>query len=105
MHRIAYEQFGHQFSEMENIGRTLLLFEDHASASPNAPQASDWEALLGTALLTFMEIGFAMHVAALQNGGGIAMNVLRMDHVAPIVTSQLVGAGSQAPVGVKRSLR
>lgn len=86
MHRIAYEQFGHQVSEMENIGRTLLLFDDHAGSTPNAPQPADWEALLGTSLLTFMEIGFAMHVAALHNGGGIAMNVLRLDHVAPIFT-------------------
>jgi hypothetical protein len=84
MHRIAYEQFGHQFSEMENIGRTLLMFEDHAAASPRSPSAGDWESLLGTSLLSFMELGFALHVAALSNGGGIAFDVLRMDHVAPI---------------------
>lgn len=86
MHRTLYEQAGHQFSEMENIGRTLVLFEDHASASAKAPTTADWESLLGTSLVPFMRTGFTMHVAALSNAGQITRDVLRADHVAPVFT-------------------
>jgi hypothetical protein len=84
MHRIAYEQFGHQFSEMENIGRTLLLFEDHVRVGATAPSMGDWENLLGAPLVEFMRIGFAMHCAALSNGGQVTRETLQMPHVSPV---------------------
>lgn len=84
LHRIAYEQFGLQYSLSEDIGRTLLLFEDHTDVHDDAPSAADWERLLGVPLAQFMRIGFTMHVAGLANGGQITREVLHMDHVTPI---------------------
>jgi hypothetical protein len=81
---IAYEQSGHQFSVMENVGRTLVLLADHAVRCSAAPTPEDWTRALGVPLEQYMRLGFAMHVAALSNGGSIEREVLRMDHVAPI---------------------
>ena len=86
LNHITYEQFGHQFSAMENIGRTLILLEDHAAGIARAPTGADWTQALGVPLDQFMRIGFAMHVAALENRGRIDRSVLRMSHVAPIFT-------------------
>lgn len=83
---MAYEQFGHQYSAMENVGRTLVLLADHAAGKPKAPSPEDWTAALGVSLEQFMRLGFAMHVAALSNGGSIDREVLKMDHVAPVFT-------------------
>lgn len=84
LNHIAYEQFAHQFSAMENVGRTLVLLGDHAARCPTAPTPEDWARALGVPLEQFMRLGFAMHVAALSNGGGIDREVLKMDHVAPM---------------------
>lgn len=86
MNHMAYEQFGHQQSPMENVGRSLALLADHASAAPDAPDAEAWAAALGVHLELFLRLGFAMHVAAVSNGGSIDRRVLLMDHVAPIFT-------------------
>lgn len=86
MNHMAYEQFGHQFSAMESIGRTVVLLGDHAAAMPTAPSAVDWEAGLGVTLEHFIRIGFAMHVAAASNGGVISREVLKLAHVAPMFT-------------------
>jgi hypothetical protein len=84
MNHMAYEQFGHQFSAMENVGRTLALLIDHSHASQQAPTPQAWRERLGVSLELFLQLGFAMHVAALSNDGLIDPAVLRMDHVAPI---------------------
>jgi hypothetical protein len=81
---IAYEQFGHQHSAMENVGRTLCLLADQAVVVPSAPSENAWRDSLGVPLELFMRLGFAMHIAALSNGGAIKREVLKMDHVAPI---------------------
>jgi hypothetical protein len=86
MNHMAYEQFGHQFSAMENIGRTVVLLNDHAAATPNAPSADDWTDGLGVSLEHFIRIGFGMQVAAASNGGVISRDVLKLDHVAPMFT-------------------
>jgi hypothetical protein len=86
LHRAAYEQFNDQFSITENVARTLLLFEDHAYASPNAPQPSNWQELLGCDLLTFMRVGFSMHLAGLQYGGDLAFETLRLPSVTEAFT-------------------
>ena len=84
--RVLYEQAAFQYSEMENIGRTVALLIDHADGCEGALSASDWRDLLGVTIEEFMRIGFAMHVAALQNGGRIGREVLKAPHVAPIFT-------------------
>lgn len=86
LNRIAYEQFGFQYSLMENVGRTLPLFLDHRSGCPGAPTDAQWETELGIRLEDFVRLGFVLHVAAVRNGGRVTRDLLRADHVAPIFT-------------------
>lgn len=94
MNRIAYEQFDQQFSVHENLGRTLALLIDHAPGIPGAPTPEDWGRLLGCSLEHFIRLGFSLHVAAVENGGTIDLDTLRMPHVAVIFD----------PLGVEKSL-
>jgi hypothetical protein len=84
--RIVYEQASFQYSEMENVGRSVALLLDHAEACEGALSADEWRDLLGVTLEEFMRIGFGMHVAALSNGGRISRDLLTAPHVAPIFT-------------------
>ncbi|MEV5968143.1 hypothetical protein AB0L70_40630 [Kribbella sp. NPDC051952] len=82
--RIAFEQFGEQYSPMENLSRAHSLFQDYAARNPAMPSAHQWEELLGVDLDTFMRTGFALHVAVMQNGGAISREVMKADHVKAI---------------------
>ena len=84
MSRIAFEQFGFQYSVMENAGRTLSLLLDQAAYCQGAPTAEEWSHTLGVPLEDFMRTGFALHVAIVQNNGAISRQLLRADHVALI---------------------
>ncbi len=84
--RIVYEQASFQYSEMENVGRSVALLLDHAEGCEGALSADEWRDLLGVTLEEFMRIGFGMHVAALSNGGRISRDLLTAPHVAPIFT-------------------
>jgi hypothetical protein len=84
--RIAYEQASFQYSEMENVRRSVAVLLDHAEGCDGALSADEWRELLGVTLEEFMRIGFGMHVAALQNGGQISRSLLEAPHVAPIFT-------------------
>lgn len=86
MSRIVYEQASYQYSEMENVGRSVALLLDHAEGCEGALSADEWRDLLGVTLEEFMRIGFGMHVAALRNGGRISRGLLEAPHVAPIFT-------------------
>ncbi|MGH2706241.1 MAG: hypothetical protein ACRDJ4_14495 [Actinomycetota bacterium] len=81
---MAYEQFGHQYSAMENVGRTLALLVAHAAGCDYAPTPAEWAQALGVPLEQFMQIGFAMHIAAVKNQGRITRELLQAEHVAPI---------------------
>lgn len=84
LHRLAYEQFGSQFSMMENVGRTLALLLHPATCCPGSPGAEAWANVLGVSLETYMQVGFAMFTAAVHNRGQISHAVLLADHVRPI---------------------
>lgn len=86
MNRTAYEQFGSQFSPMENVGRTVVLFGDHADVHPDAPTPVDWAQGLGVSLEHFIRIGFGVQAAAAVNGGVIDRRVLGLPHFAPMFT-------------------
>lgn len=81
--RLAGEQFGFQYSPMENIGRALSLFIDHAGRS-TALSPEEWTQALGVPLDQFMRIGFAIYVAVVQNRGAIGRSILRRSDIAPI---------------------
>jgi hypothetical protein len=85
MSRIAFEQFGFQYSVMENVGRTLSLLLDQATHCQGAPTPEEWTHALGVPLEDFMRTGFALHVAIVKNNGAISRHLLRADHVAQIL--------------------
>jgi hypothetical protein len=82
--RLAFEQFGGQYSPMENLSRAYALFVQYATEVDAMPPPAEWEQVLGTSFDAFMRTGFALQVAMLQNGGSISRDVLQMDHVRPI---------------------
>lgn len=81
---IAYEQFGHQLSLMESVGRTLPLLLDHVGTHPKAASFGQWRDLLGVSLDAFMRIGFAMHAAALRDGGVVRRDTMLTDDYLPV---------------------
>ena len=83
---LLYEQMPYQSTVENDVGRSLVLLVDHANACCAAKSPAEWAEHLGVPLETFLRLGFAMYVAALQNGGVINRTVLSMDHVAPIYT-------------------
>ncbi|MGB3676281.1 MAG: hypothetical protein WA988_17760 [Candidatus Nanopelagicales bacterium] len=80
----AYEQFGYQMSEMESIGRTLVLLSDHSLGCSGAPSVDDWRAALGVTLEEFMRIGFLINAAALAHRGSIDRGILKKDVLSVI---------------------
>lgn len=85
--KIVFEQFASQYSEMENIARSVALLLDHADGVPGAPTAQDWVDLLGVDLEQYMRIGFAAFVAVVENGGSVPRELLLDEHVAQTVAS------------------
>lgn len=81
---LAFEQFGSQYSKMENLARTPSLLLDHADGVSGAPTAQDWIDLLGVDLEQYMRVGFAAYVAVVQNGGSVSRDLLTAEHLAPI---------------------
>jgi len=67
--KIAFEQFGVQYSQMENLGRTVALFTDHAVSVQGAPTPADWTALLGVDLHQFMRVGFVAYAVMVNSKG------------------------------------
>jgi hypothetical protein len=84
MSRTAFEQFGFRYSVMENVGRTLSLFVDQEPLCDGAPTAGEWTRALGVPLEAFMWIGFALHIAILENNGSIPRQTHRASNVAAI---------------------
>ena len=82
--KIIYEQAATQWSPMENLGRSIALFLDSATAVDNAPTTDESTEILGVSLDQFMRVGFATYVAAVQNHGSINRALLSTASVAPI---------------------
>jgi hypothetical protein len=103
MSRIAFEQFGFQYSVMENVGRTLSLLLDQATHCRGAPTPEEWTRALGVPLEAFMRTGFALHVAIVKNNGAISRDLLQADHVAqifkPLSAADALGVADRLFVG------
>jgi hypothetical protein len=84
MASIVFEQFGAQWSPLENLSRAYSLFVDAPVKHPDLPTAADWAAELGVDLDGFMRTGFALHVAMLHNQGQVSREVLKGSNVRPI---------------------
>lgn len=81
---LAFEQFGQQWSAMENLARAHSLFADAHAKHPDLPDSAAWEEVLGVSLDGFMRTGFGLHVAMLQNEGQVSRDVLARSDVRPI---------------------
>jgi hypothetical protein len=103
--KIAFEQFGVQYSQMENLGRTVALFTDHAASVQGAPTTADWTALLGVDLHQFMRIGFVAYAVMVNSKGSVARNGLftpdRAPRFAPLTSDQAQDSGHSALVLVR----
>jgi hypothetical protein len=84
---VAYEQFPERTSLAENVGRSLVLFRDHAAASPDGPDPHAWEQVLGVSLEQYLYLGLLLNVAALENEGRVDRSLLMADHFAPFLAS------------------
>jgi hypothetical protein len=74
--RIAYEQFASQLSPMEQVGRSLVLFEDLSAGVRGMPQEKDWRQAFGASVHDLVEIGFVAFVAANQHAGMVPVDVM-----------------------------
>lgn len=82
--KMAFEQFGSQYSMMENLARSGALLLDHADGVPGAPSTQDWIDLLGVDLEQYVRLGFAAFVAMVENGGSVPRELLLDDLLAPV---------------------
>ncbi|WP_341358932.1 hypothetical protein V5H98_14375 [Georgenia sp. M64] len=80
----AFEQFGQQWSAMENLARAHSLFADAHARHPDLPDSAAWADVLGVNLDGFMRTGFGLYVAMLQNEGQVSRDVLARSDVRPI---------------------
>lgn len=73
---LAFEQFGQQWSPMENMARAHSLFVDAQAKHPDLPDSAAWADVLGIDLDGFIRTGFGLHVAMLQNEGQMSRDAL-----------------------------
>lgn len=77
--RFSYEQFGSQLSPMEQVGRSLVLFEDLADGVRGMPQENDWRLAFGASVQDLIETGFVAFAAANQHRGVVPVDVMGDD--------------------------
>ena len=80
--RIGYEQLWSQLSPMEEIGRSLALFEDYAPAA-GLPTEDGWRTEFGASVCDLVNVGFAAHVGAANHGGVVPHERMADPALAP----------------------
>lgn len=83
--RTTYLQMPFQNEPWPPLMRTLCLFGDDPRFGPPAIKKSDWQRIVGASVEQFIQIGFLMYVAAVQNGGAIKQAVFDAPRFDPIV--------------------
>lgn len=83
--RTAYLQMPFQNEPWPPLMRTLCLFGDNPRFGAPAIEKSDWQRIVGASVGQFVQIGFLMYVAAVQNGGAIKRTVFDASRFDPIV--------------------
>lgn len=79
MARSAYEQFPRQLSPMEEIGRSLALFDGPLSEASGLPTADDWRDAFGATVHDLAQIAFVVTAAASRHGGVVPMEHMSDD--------------------------
>ncbi|WP_157124480.1 NERD domain-containing protein [Nocardia pseudovaccinii] len=82
--RLSYQQQLFVHAELEDITRTLALFDDHDPALTDMPTAAQWEQALGVPLPTYLTLAFTAFV-------GVGVHAGRFPHAA-IAAAARVGA-------------
>ncbi|GAB4590160.1 hypothetical protein Ntsu_79920 [Nocardia sp. IFM 10818] len=67
--RLAYQQRFFEHAELEDLTRTLALFEDHDPELADMPTAAQWEQALGVSLRTYLMVAFVAFVGSWRHGG------------------------------------
>jgi hypothetical protein len=80
--RIGYEQMWAQLSPMEEIGRSLVLFEDYAAAA-GLPSKKQWRAEVGGSVGDLVNVGLAAYVGASKNGGVVLIERMSDPDLSP----------------------
>lgn len=85
MASFAFEQYGPQWSSMENLSRAHSLFVDAAAGGyTDLPDAAAWKNELGVDLDTFLRTGFALHSVLTSSQGQISRDALKGSNYSPI---------------------
>ena len=87
--RTFYVQMPFQNEPWPPLMRTLCLYGDDLRFGPPAITRTQWHEIVGVSVEQFLQIGFLMFVAAMQNGGTIDRAVFdpqRFNHVVPPLT-------------------
>ena len=88
--RTSYVQMPFQNEPWPPLMRTLCLYGDDPRFGPPAITKTQWHEIVGVSVEQFLQIGFLMFVAAMQNGGAIDRTVFdpqRFDQIVPPLTT------------------
>ena len=83
--RTAYLQMPFQNEPWPPLMRTLCLFGDDPRFGPPTIETAQWLRIVGATVAQFVQIGFLMYVAAVQNDGAIDRAVFDAPRFDPIV--------------------
>ena len=67
--RLTYQQQLFLHAELEDITRTLALFDDHDPSLSGMPTSTQWEDVLGVPLQTYLTVAFTSHVGVGVHAG------------------------------------
>ena len=87
--RVFYVQLPFQNEPWPPLMRTLCLYGDDPRFGPPAITRAQWHKIVGVSVEQFLQIGFLMFTAAMQNGGAIDRSVFdpqRFDQIVPPLT-------------------
>lgn len=80
--RIGYEQVWPQLSPMEEIGRSVVLFEDYAAAA-GLPSADRWRESFGATVSDRVNVRFSAFVSASNNYGVVPYDQMADPNLSP----------------------
>ena len=83
--RTAYLQMPFQNEPWPPLMRTLCLFGDDPRFGPPTIETAQWLRIVGATVAQFVQIGFLMYVAAVQNDGAIDRAIFDAPRFDPIV--------------------
>ncbi len=97
--RTTYLQMPFQNEPWPPLMRTLCLYGDDPRFDPSAIEKHQWHGIVGASVEQFLQIGFLMYVAAIQNDGAINRAVFdpaRFDQIVhPLTIAEALAVADQ----------